>query len=199
MSASGKYIVVFVEGDTDKVFFEALLRYYAQKSKSKLNDWEICSIRGVERYESKVISKLKNGLIPKLAKSNKLVHAVCCSYDTDVFEYAERPVVNWRKIRKSVKELGVPNFLEIEVKQMIEDWFLCDLSGLCKYLKISVPSKLEGKDGFSKMKLLFKKGNKIYQKGLSCQRFINSLDISVIRNTQQTNLAELEKLLGVKW
>ena len=36
--------------------------------------------------------------------------AVCCSYDTDVFEYAERPVVDWNRVETEVKRMGIRNF-----------------------------------------------------------------------------------------
>ena len=50
------------------------------------------------------------------------VTAVCCSYDTDVFEYAERPVVDWNKVEREVKKLGISEFCHVRVEQMMEDW-----------------------------------------------------------------------------
>lgn len=91
------HIVLFVEGDTDKVFFEALLRFYHKNSLTPVNSCEVRNLQGVSRYSTKVLGKLENEIIPNAHKKNLEVKAVCCSYDTDVFEFTERPVVDWSK------------------------------------------------------------------------------------------------------
>lgn len=194
-----KQIAVFVEGDTDKEFFETLLSYYRKHSTQEINACKVYNLKGFGRYESKIISKVKNEVKPRTEKSGGILHAVCCSYDTDVFEFAEKPPVDWKKVKEQVKSMGIHNFTEIKARTMIEDWFLKDINGLCTYLKIASPKNIDGRDGFNKMKVLFRKGNKIYQKGNNCHKFIGNLNIEIIREQVQEELKEFERLLGVKF
>ena len=192
------HIVIIVEGDTDKVFFDALLKYYRERSQIALNSCEVCNIKGVTRYTSKLISKLKNEICPRAKKKGLLLNTVCCSYDTDIFEFSEKPAVDWPRVKREVHNLGIKNFCEIKVQHMIEDWFLEDINGLCQFLKIDVPPNLMGKSAFEKMQNLFKKGNKVYLKGNSCQKFISYLDLHLIRERRKTEFRKLEGLLGVR-
>ena len=61
------HVLIFVEGDTDEVFFKALINYYASVSSSPLLPYDICNLKGVTRYSSKLLAKLKKSL--KLMKS----------------------------------------------------------------------------------------------------------------------------------
>ena len=74
-----KHIVLFVEGDTDKVFFEQLLKYYRQQSTLPLNSCEVRNLHGVTRYSNKVIGKLQNEICPAATKKGMVVEAVFCS------------------------------------------------------------------------------------------------------------------------
>lgn len=190
------YILLVVEGETDKEFFDSLISYYRVKSKRQVKNIKVLNIKGVGRYESKLPSKLKHEIIPKYADGNI---AVVCSYDTDVFELAQKPPVNWRDLRKKILELqGIHSFHEIKAQLMIEDWFLRDLEGICRYLKIEMPTKLIGQTGNDKMKWLFKKGKKIYQKGSYCHKFVPSLNIESIREQIKVEIKELEEILNVE-
>ena len=79
-------IVIFVEGDTDEVFFKALLEYYKSVSRTELVPCDVCNLKGVTRYTSKLLAKLKNDILPDAKSKNINIRTVCCSYDTDVFE-----------------------------------------------------------------------------------------------------------------
>ena len=127
-------IVIFVEGDTDEVFFKALLEYYKNASRTELLPCDVCNLKGVTRYTSKLLAKLKNDLLPDAKSKNINIKTVCCSYDTDVFEVRNPLMVNWDSIRKSIKRMGVENFIRIGVCSSIEDWILDDMEGLCAYL-----------------------------------------------------------------
>ena len=96
------YIVFFVEGDTDKVFFEALIRFYRDNSMSVINYCEVINLKGVSRYSNKIIGKLSNEVFPKIKERGIALKAVCCSYDTDVFSYSEKPPGDWKKVKKEV-------------------------------------------------------------------------------------------------
>ena len=141
-------VVLFVEGDTDEVLFKSLIDYYKSVSKTELNPCKICNLRGVTRYTSKLLAKLQNELIPDARKGGYTIQTVCCSYDTDVFEARNPLMVNWDALRKTVKRMGIKDFIQLGIKSSIEDWILCDMEGVCRYLKLkSVPKSLRGNDG----------------------------------------------------
>ena len=79
-------VVLFVEGETDEVFFKALIDYYRTVSTTELHPRRICNLRGVTRYSSKLLAKLRNEFLPDAKKKAYKIQTVCCSYDTDVFE-----------------------------------------------------------------------------------------------------------------
>lgn len=192
-------VVIFVEGETDEVFFNRLISYYRSVSKTPVNSCEIHNLKGVSRYaSSKFVGKLQAEIIPKAERKGERIYAVCCSFDTDVFDDEEAPIVDWKKLEKSILRLGIEFFYKIEVRSAIEDWLLDDLEGLCSYLKLKDVSKpLKGANGYQKLSSLFKRSGKVYAKGLSVEDFINAIDIEKIRNTRSTALLDLEKVLNV--
>ena len=196
--AGKAHVVIFVEGDTDKLLFDALMRYYRQQYGASIASCEVRNLHGVSRYMSKVSGKLRNQIIPAAEKKGMEVKAACCSYDTDVFEYAERPVVDWNRVEAEVKRMGVRNFCQVKVEQMIEDWLLDDMEGLCGYLKLKRrPAKLQGKNGYERLKSLYKAGGQVYVKGFGSEGLVAALDMGVIRQKRATALRQLEEMLGV--
>lgn len=193
------HVVIFVEGDTDEVFFGRLVAYYRQISSTPIHSCEIQNMKGVSRYaSSKFVGKLDAEIIPKSERKGMKVYGVCCSYDTDVFEDDESPIVDWKKLRKSIIRLGIEEFCTIEVKSAIEDWLLDDLEGLCTFLKQKdIPSSLKGSSGYAKLLSLFKRSGKIYAKGVSIENFIDCLNMEKIRNKRKATLSELERILNV--
>ena len=191
------HVVIFVEGDTDKLLFDALVQHYRYQYGSCIASCKVRNLHGVSRYMSKVSGKLRNQIIPAAAKKGMEVKAVCCSYDTDVFEYAERPVVDWNRVETEVKRMGIRNFCQVKVEQMIEDWLLDDMDGLCAFLKLKRhPSKLQGKNGYERLKSLYKTAGQVYVKGFGADALIASLNIGVIRQKRAAALMQLERLLG---
>lgn len=41
------HIVIFVEGDTDQIFFEGLLEYYRKNSTTSIHSCEVKNLKGV--------------------------------------------------------------------------------------------------------------------------------------------------------
>lgn len=191
-------VLIFVEGDTDEVFFRILIDYYATVSTSPLPVYDICNLKGVTRYSSKLLAKLKNEYLPKARSAGFRIKTVCCSYDTDVFEVRQPNIVNWNAISKNVKRLGIEEFIRIGVKSSIEDWILDDLQGMCNYLCLKqVPSLLKGSNGYQKITDLFAKAHKTYKKGFETKELIKSLNMQDIRNKRNEDLLPLEEALGV--
>ena len=192
------HVLIFVEGDTDEVFFKALIDYYASVSSNKLLPYDVCNLKGVTRYSSKLLAKLKNEYLPIAKTGSYKIKTVCCSYDTDVFEVKQPQIVKWDAIGKSVKRLGIDEFIRVGVKSSIEDWILDDMHGICNFLRLKqVPSSLKGINGYQKLLDLYNKARKTYKKGYETKELINALDMSAIRNKRQDVLAPLEETLGV--
>ena len=192
------HVVIFVEGDTDEVFFKALIEYYSSISTHPLLPYDICNLKGVTRYSSKLLAKLKNEYLPTARTNGYVIKTVCCSYDTDVFEVKQPQIVKWDAIGKSVKRMGIEEFIRVGVKSSIEDWILDDLSGICGYLHLKqIPSALKGTNGYQKMLHLFGKARRIYKKGYETKELILALDMGTIRHNRCEALALLEAALGV--
>jgi len=172
------------------------MKFYFQNYNPKIKGYKVFNVKGISRFETKVATKLKYEVVPKHDVSN--IKVICC-YDSDVFELAQKPPTNWQIVKKKVNELGISSFSEVKAIRMIEDWFLKDLKGLCQYLKIEEPKRLDGKDGLEKIKTLFKKGKtpKIYQKGSYSHKFIPSLNFLTIRSSVKSELSTIETALGV--
>ena len=187
------HVLIFVEGDTDEVFFKALIDYYASVSSSRLLPYDICNLKGVTRYSSKLLAKLKNEYLPTAKTGGYRIKTVCCSYDTDVFEVLQPQIVKWDAIGKSVKRMGIDEFIRVGVKSSIEDWILYDQQGICSYLRLKqTPSSLKGTNGYQKMLDLYNKAHRTYKKGYETKELM-----SVIRNKRQNVLTPLEEALGV--
>ena len=191
-------VVIFVEGDTDEVLFKALIEHYRTISKTELRPYKICNLKGVTRYSSKLVAKLQNDYLPDARKKGYQIQTVCCSYDTDVFEVRNPLIVNWDALRKTVKRMGIQEFLQLGIRSSIEDWLLCDMDGISRYLGLSnIPKSLKGNDGNAKLNDLYSKARRIYQKGYQAKELVTSLDMSVIRKKHADALADLEKALNV--
>lgn len=192
------HVILFVEGDTDELFFKALIEYYRQKSQKQLLPCSICNLKGVTRYTSKLLAKLKNEYLPEARNKTFKIQTVCCSYDTDVFEVKHPLMVDWRALEKKVKKLGIEHFVQIGVKSAIEDWILDDIEGICAFLKMkTVPRALKGSDGFSKLADLYVKAHRTYQKGYATKELIATLDMGKIVEKRKDALVQLEDVLGV--
>lgn len=191
------HIVLFVEGETDKIFFERLIQFYRRYSSSQINSCEVKNLRGVTRYTSKMIGKLENEIIPNTKKKGLDIVAVCCSYDTDVFHTSTQPIVDWIRVQREVKRLKIRKLGLIPVEASIEDWLLEDIVGICKYLNLPIVAECKGNCGEDKLMGIFKKANKVYIKGSACQDLILALDIAKIRKVRLRALQELEQMLNV--
>ncbi|MFB6454502.1 hypothetical protein ACE38W_04455 [Chitinophaga sp. Hz27] len=189
-------IVLFVEGDTEDAFYTELITFIKKKDKIiHAPIVKIINLQGINKYSRKIPAKLQLEIFPKYPDG--IFHVFCC-YDTDAFEFAENPPVDWKKVEKSVKMLNIASFNQIPAKRMLEDWFLLCTEELCKFLKIKKPPKISGNDGNRKMQDLFRKANKIYIKGSYCEKFISYLDMEKIMQQKSELFKQLRQLLNSK-
>jgi hypothetical protein len=63
-------VVLFVEGETEKEFFEALLKFYRENSSTEIKSCKIINVKGIGRFESKVAPKMKYEIIPKFPEAD---------------------------------------------------------------------------------------------------------------------------------
>ncbi len=182
MRSKKKCIVMYMEGETELEFYDLLLNKI--KTNYNLEKFRVDKIvkqclKGISKFDKKLLKKFEYDIKTKY-KDYEISVYLC--YDTDVFEYNAKPPVNWKKVEKKLKTLGANNVYHIKAQRCIEDIFLLDLSGICKYLNINDLKNINGSNGVEKMKNLFAKGNRIYQKGFSCEGFVQSLNIDLILN-----------------
>ncbi len=192
------HVVIFVEGDTDELFFKALVEHYRQHSNTPLLPCSICNLKGVTRYTSKLLAKLKNEYLPDARKKKFHIQTVCCSYDTDVFETKNPLIVDWKSLEKNVKRLGVDSLVQIKVKSSIEDWILDDMEGICAFLNLKAfPKSVKGDDGFAKLSDLYAKAQRTYQKGYTTRELIAALNMRKIILKRYDALTQLEQALSI--
>lgn len=187
-------LIIFVEGETEKKFYEELIKFLVKKNENReIFKYEIVNLRGIGKFESKMIPKFENGISKKAVYKGYKFNVVC-SYDKDVFIYQSNPAVDWDDKKKKFKKLKVKNIVLIEANKMIEDWFLIDYQGVCKYLNISTKYP-KGNDANKKMESLFEQAGKVYIKGNDTGEFIPYLDMNKIYDNLKENFSELENLL----
>ena len=119
-----------------------------------------------------------------------------CS-DTDVFDFAPKPPIKWDEVKKELKANGASKIIHVQAKRSIEDWFLYDLEGILKFLRLGKNTKVSGKNGYDKLQRLYKQANKVYFKGIKSNGMMTHLNIEKIAYAVEDQLNPLYKELGV--
>ncbi|MFT8323338.1 MAG: hypothetical protein ABF649_20960 [Bacillus sp. (in: firmicutes)] len=192
---NNKGAIIFVEGQTDYCFVDKMSNFLIEKNndRQKVDKIIIKNLQGNGNFQNKAARFFKS----QCAKYPNLLLNTICLYDTDAFDMSRKPPVNWPNVMKKLRDEGAGSVDEIKVRQMIEDWFLIDKVGLCKFLQLD-PKRarsISGKDGNEKMKMLFRKKGKIYQKGSYCYDFLPCLDLSKIYSNKKAELVKLENII----
>lgn len=180
MAVRKKCIVIYTEGETEYEFYDSLLEGIKLKygiSKFSVDKISKRNLKGITKFDKKIINKFGNDM-NTIYKGYEVIVFLC--YDTDVFDCSAKPPVDWDNVESELYKLGANKIYHLKADKCIEDIFLLDLPGICKFLKIPFIKKVNGVDGVDKIKYLFSKGNRIYQKGFSCDGFIKNLNIDVI-------------------
>jgi hypothetical protein len=101
----GKGLVVFVEGDTEKVFYSKLIQHLIQTSPDRepLSIRLIHNVNGIGGFASKAAAKFRNEVVPRYPGCS---FGVASCYDADVFELGPKPPVDWPKVIKELKASG---------------------------------------------------------------------------------------------
>ncbi len=199
MAKKKNCVIIFTEGETEIEFYDLLIEMIKKnKNIKKFNVDKIIkkTLKGISKFDKKLINKFRFDILPKYSDYDITIF-LC--YDTDVFEDCQKPVVNWQKVERELLNCGVKKVSHIKAEKCIEDIFLLDMQGICRYLNISPIKNITGINGVEKMKKIFLKGNRIYQKGYKCEGFIKHLDIDYILKKKKEMFGPLiDELIGVK-
>lgn len=197
------YLIIFVEGQTDKEFFKKMVAYLRKKYEPKKTVKVIYkNLQSVTNY-NKAVSIFENEIIKKSNVSKEVKFKIICFYDYDVLKnpYKIKPPVNWNKLKKQLSNnINVFHIYDIKAKYSIEDWFLQDIEGLCKYLKAKKTFKLKdlkGSTGEEKIKDLFLRNSNVYQKGYNVSKFIEFLNFQTLYNKLENELKILVNCLFI--
>lgn len=208
-----KELIVFVEGDTEKEFYKKLLEHLKAECPNQKYPFDHVkqeNAKGIGNFRTGIVRKfrnLKNQIIKienNKYKSKKQKDIddfdfyVILAYDTDVFEFANKPPVNWAEVEKALRKEGAKEVIHIKACHCIEDWFLSDKDGVLRFLNLCVSTKINGSNGLERLKAAFKKGNKVYIKGKAAKGFVEALDIDLIANEHWSELKPLCDLLQIK-
>lgn len=128
---SDKVVVLFVEGETEKEFYDAVIKRLREINGGRLDCYvNVQVLKGIGNFKKKAERILLKGIMKNEKYKNLSAHVVLC-YDTDVFDRDKNRVkINWKGIEKGLKENGAASVSHVKAVKSIEDWFLIDKSGI---------------------------------------------------------------------
>ena len=173
-----KRLSIFVEGDTDKLFFGLLISFLfrnankRQWDSSRLN---VVSLDGICNADGIIKSTLSD-----LPDREKYEDTATLIYDTDAFEYQKKPPISLKRVERLARENGC-DFFSIPIEHNVEDMIVFSLSEIISYLKIPSDYKIpKNIDGLALLKTLHKEAGQFYIKGNRCEGLLKCLDYSSI-------------------
>ena len=178
-----RLLLMITEGPTDEEFYKKVIEIVRKKNNcSKFNFDEIkymCS-NGIGNMHKNMLSKFKFELCEDKEYGN-YEKIVCFCYDKDVFKQNNtNPPINRTKMKEDFEKYGANKIIEIIANNMIEDFFLLDIEGIKKYLKVKKNYKNSSKKSLELLKQIFKDGSRVYSKGTKATGLISSLDMPFI-------------------
>ena len=192
-----KCLVLFVEGDTEVEFYKKVVANARKLHPMGRFDTNIDyrNVGGVGGFKSIALRKFKKQIKPNYEEDCEFTIVLCS--DTDVFDFSPKPPIKWDEVKKELMDNGASEIIHVQAKRSIEDWFLYDLEGILRFLRLGKNIKASGKNGYDKLQSLYKKAHKVYYKGIQSNGMIDCLDIEKIANTVNDQLNPLYKALGV--
>lgn len=173
-----KRLTIFVEGETDKLFFSYLLNFFFRNAKRKKwdkNRLNIISLDGI----CNAYGIVKNTIID-LDNKERYIDTVCLIYDTDAFEYEKKPPIGLQRVKRITEENNC-DFFSIGIVHNVEDMISFSKDEIIKYLKIPSTYKIpKNLYGINLLKALHKEVGLYYIKGSRCEDLIKCLNYSAI-------------------
>ena len=171
-------VVIFVEGETDKEFYQKLVKYIRDKRGGRLHcKVKYKNLKGVGNYKKNIANYLDQEVRANYPKAT--INAALC-YDTDVFQTGKKPRVDWKAVNRALWIIGIKKIIHVKAVKSIEDWFLYDLDGLRARLKLSETVKIKQHGGLKEIQRLFRRAGETYIKGEKCKNLIKKLNFDVI-------------------
>ena len=213
MGEYARGIAFVLEGATEKVFYRAFLKWFAEQNNclfvkgDNLDNGDIYFEwdNGAETILIKFnivgtvtqVSHSGKWFANKCAKKYKMPWKVFLCYDTDSSEYDITKFYqdDWKLLRKDLVKAKAEEIIDLAASADIEDIILTDLSGVCAYLGIDVPEKLSGRKGKAKMKALYRSCGNTYHEGDKAETMIGSLNFQRIVDYSPLDLEKLSTAL----
>lgn len=193
-----KGLVIFVEGETEVEFYEAMLQHLKTRCPNKKYPFDNVlppkNMKGIGSFKDRVVRKFEKQVLRTYPDTK---FTVVLAYDTDVFEFADKPHVDWKEVDKALTKAGATQVTHLPAKRSIEDWFLLDEEGVKRYLHLPNNTQLKGGTGLKKLEAAFKKSNKVYVKGTKVKGFVDALNVGLIASKLCRNLQPLCGVLSI--
>ncbi len=210
-----KGIAFIFEGDTEKVFYLSLLRFYCTKhpefrltKESDPSSGEV--FYTLESNDAKVLIKTNVvGTVSQLTNSGawfssrcRAVHkdlnwTVILCYDTDEYQssFSKFYEGDWKELRRNLQKSKAKTIIDMAAAADIEDTMLLDRDSIFAFLNLPACTPLHGAKGKRKMKNLFRmKGPGVaYHEGERAQPLIDALDFNVIISKSPLPFSDLEE------
>jgi hypothetical protein len=192
-------LIIVTEGPTDDEFYRRLLPEIKRQNGGSpfgFSKIDFVCATGISRFENKIVARIQQQFCTgDYATYEK---TVCLCYDQDVFDrFAMHPPVDWNSVRTRIHAMGISSIIEIKADQMIEDFFLCDIEGIKRFLRISKDYSLpHGLRSLMALETLYRKGNRVYVKGEKAEGLIASLNFTIIMAKICSSIAPLCDVLG---
>lgn len=197
-----KGIAFIFEGDTEKVFYQALLKHLCKKydgvafeKSADANSGEVYYTLGND--DNKMLVRFNVvGTISQITNSGNWFETRCYGqnkglpwtvflcYDTDNYtpNISKFYEDDWKELRKTIGKHKTCEIIDLAAQADIEDIMLLDLEGVFNFLDMEPIPAPTGNKGKAKMKKIFRaKGQgSAYHEGERAESLINALDLDKI-------------------
>ena len=193
-----KCVALFVEGETEVEFYKKVVEIARGASPEKRFDTciELKNVKGVGNFKKDVLRQFKKGIQPNYSDDCEFTIVLCS--DTDVFEFAQNPPVDWNELSKDLRDAGACPIIHIEARHSIEDWFLYDSEGIINFLHLPKRTKVPSDgNGYYKLRKIYSMANNMYFKGMKSNGMIGKLNIAKILSNVKKEIKPLFDALGV--
>lgn len=209
-----KGIAFIFEGDTEKVFYQALLKHLCEKydgvsfeKSADANSGEVYYTLGND--DNKMLVRFNVvGTISQITNSGSWFEARCYGqnkglpwtvflcYDTDNYtpNISKFYEDDWKELRKTISKHKTCEIIDLAAQADIEDIMLLDLEGVFNFLDMEPIPDPTGNKGKAKMKKIFRtKGQGCaYHAGERAEDLIKALDLDKIISASPVPLHRIQ-------
>ena len=211
-----KGIAFILEGDTEKVFYLALLKYLCKQHEGVIinkqtdpNSGEIFYTLTDGNHKVLIMFNVV-GTISQITNSGNWFEKRCYNqhknlewtiflcYDTDNYlpNISKFYEDDWKELRRSISKRKTCSIIDLAAQADIEDIMLVDSDGVFNYLGIAPIPIPTGSKGKVKMKKIFrsKGAGSAYHEGERAKSLIDALDLKKIITISPVPLNKIETI-----